>query len=106
MSIKNKFKTLFGKLKKSDKNVSERKRKTDSEISAGDVTREEVYPKPRHNSSPSCAPKKSCRPGTDCGAEKSKKSGCSKPASKRTRPTNAGYEMIDPDNNTCDTGKS
>ncbi len=62
--------------------------RSDSELAAEEVIEEEVFPAPVKRK---------------CGA---KRTACKKPASKRTRPTNNNYQMIDPDNDTCDTGKS
>lgn len=93
MSIKEKIRSAFKKAadKTTDtaKRIS-RKNKSDSELAADEIIHEEVFPEKR------CCKK--------CSS--AHKSGTKKPASKRTRPTNDNYEMIDPDGNTCDTGKS
>lgn len=52
------------------------KQNSSAELSSDEVTKEEVFPRP--------AAKKT----------------------KRSRPTNSHYQMIDPDDNTVDTGKS
>lgn len=87
MSIKDKIKNVFGRKNK----------RRDSELGAEEVVHEEVFPK-------KTAEKRNC----GCGCVKSDKtrSTAKKPASKRTRPTNNDYQMIDPDNDTCDTSKS
>ena len=94
MSIKEKIRSAFKKAadKTADtaKRVS-RKSKNDSELAADEVIHEEVFPKKRACKKSSAFAHKTC---------------AKKPASKRTRPTNNNYEMIDPDDNTCDTGKS
>lgn len=80
MDIKQKIKSAWNKLtsKKSDKaNV-------DSELAADEVIEEEIFPRPA---------KRKCAKNT-------------KPASKRTRPTNDNYQMIDPSNDTVDGSKS
>ena len=61
------------------------KNNKDAELGADEVLHEEVFPK------------KAKKPA----AVKSKK-----PASKRTRPTNNNYTMINPDDDGPDTGKS
>ena len=86
MNIKQKFKSvkdkLFGGKHKSTHAKSRRKR-TDSELGADEVVKKEVYP------------------------SKKKTDKCTqKPLSKRTRPTNPNYRMIDPDDNSVDSGKS
>ena len=86
MSIKDKIKSLLNDITKSKSNGKSRKSKADSELSADEVAREQVYPKK-----------------TVCNK---KARGTKKPASKRTRPTNHNYEMIDTDDNTCDSSKS
>ena len=69
----------------------------DSELGADEVVKKEVFPKTAKAQAKTTACKKST---TD-------KNGCTrKPPSKRTRPTNNDYQMIDPDNDTADAGKS
>lgn len=99
MSIKERIKAVIGKRRESAK----RKAQTDSELGAEEVVEKEVFPdKPvkRCGKAPSDA-KRACAKHTapsDCA--------CKKPASKRTRPTNTEYKMIDPSDGTCDTSKS
>lgn len=89
MSIKDKIKSAWNNVTKHKVEISvKRKNKADSELSADEVAHEEIFPKK-----------------TVCN-KKQPSDSAKKPASKRTRPTNNNYEMIDPDNNTCDTGKS
>lgn len=98
MSVKQKFKSAWNKLTGKFKNKSgcndcgckhngcghDGCGCTDSELGADEVVRKEVFPKP-----------------------KADRRGCTrKPASKRTRPTNDNYEMIDPGNDTADSSKS
>lgn len=99
MSIKQKIRSAWNKVtgKQDGDSAAEERRgcnsdgcNIDSELAAEEVIREEVFPAEKPSR------KKTC-----------KKCGCArKPASKRTRPTNNNYEMIDPTDNTCDTGKS
>ncbi len=91
MSIKEKFGRLWGKLRK--KNNRPTPKSADSELSAEEVVEEEIFPEGKRTVK---------RTKKNCGCA----TGSSKPASKRTRPANPDYEMIDPDCNTCDTGKS
>ncbi len=79
---------------------------TDCEISAGDVAREEVFPKKKHFGSPSEPADRACAPCRECGINVGamQKTDCGK--KDRSRPTNPGYEMIDPDDGTADAGKS
>ncbi|MCH5166103.1 MAG: hypothetical protein J1G01_06850 [Clostridiales bacterium] len=97
MSIKQRIKSVWNKFTgKHDDGVKAHARKktnrntpsSDSELAAEEVIEKEVYP-----------PKKSKACAT-------KNYGTKKPASKRTRPTNYNYEMIDDSDNTCDSGKS
>lgn len=100
MSIKERIKAVIGKRRESAK----RKAQTDSELGAEEVVEKEVFPdKPvkRCGKAPSDA-KRACAKHaapSDCVCSK-------KPASKRTRPTNTEYKMIDPSDDTCDTSKS
>lgn len=84
MSIKEKIKSVWNK-------VTSRRGKADSELAAEEVIQEEVFPK-------KAGRKASCS-GKTCNSAK-------KPPSKRTRPTNGNYQMIDPNNETADSGKS
>lgn len=69
----------------------------DSELGADEVVKKEVFPKTAKATAKKPTAKK---PAFD-------KNGCTrKPPSKRTRPTNNDYQMIDPDNDTADAGKS
>lgn len=85
MNIKQKFKSVKQKLfgNKHKAHATKRRKATDSELGADEVVKKEVYP------------------------SKKKKDACvKKPLSKRTRPTNPDYRMIDPDDNSVDSGKS
>lgn len=84
MSIKEKIKSVWNK-------VTSRRDKADSELAAEEVIQEEVFPKK--------TVRKSACGGKTCNSAK-------KPPSKRTRPTNGNYRMIDPSNETADSGKS
>ena len=93
MSIKEKISSAFKKAADKTADTAKRlsrKSKTDSELAADEVIHEEVFPK-----------KRACKKGASAH-----KACAKKPASKRTRPTNNNYEMIDPDDNTCDSSKS
>lgn len=90
MKLKEKVKSAWAKIANKHK---------DSELAAEEVIHEEVFPSEPHGSKKrACANKK-------CGCKQSAKQ-CSKPQSKRSRPTNGNYRMIDRDDNTCDHGKS
>lgn len=122
MSIKQKFKELWGKLrrKNSEPEISGRN-KTDAELSAEEVLVEEIYPEGRVT----VARRKQIRDN----AETAKKSNgrrtrthidnggsvdkiCGKAdvvppyRAGRSRPTNPEYEMIDPSGDSADTSKS
>lgn len=67
-----------------------------SELGADEVVKKEVFPKSAKATAKTTAKK--------CAVDKN---GCTRKApSKRTRPTNNDYQMIDPDNDTADAGKS
>ncbi|MDE6029133.1 MAG: hypothetical protein K2F90_02285 [Clostridiales bacterium] len=66
----------------------------DSELGADEVVKKEVFPKPAKAKAKTTAKKSTTK--TD---------GASKPLSKRTRPTNPDYRMINPDGG-VDAGKS
>lgn len=83
MSIKSKIKSAWDKIAH---RPSRTKNVTDSELGADEVVQEEVFPKKRTQARKKCTSKK--------------------PPSKRTRPTNNDYQMIDPDCDTCDSSKS
>ncbi len=70
--------------------------KRDAELGADEVLREEVFP----------AKSKACGKNCRCGSDKAQSASSKKNTQNRTRPTNANYRMIDPSNDTCDTGKS
>lgn len=103
MKIKEKIKAVLGKRRDA---AQKRRARTDSELGAEEVIEKEVFPdKPaKKRAAPAtkraCA--KRCTP-SDCTC---KRNAAQKPASKRTRPTNPGYEMIDPSDDTCDANKS
>lgn len=113
MSIKDKIKSIIGKHKTA---LTRRKNKVDSELGAEEVLREEVFPKKSKNSSAKKSPSKPAAKSAaksangkscNCAAKTTAKSNAAKkPASKRTRPTNVGYEMIDPSGDTFDANKS
>lgn len=90
MNIKQKIKNAWQRI--TGKNPS---KSADSELGADEVVRKEVFPK----TTAKAQTKKST-------AVLSKKSCTHKPASKRTRPTNNNYQMIDPSDDTFDAGKS
>lgn len=77
MDIKNKIKSAWNKFTSKHKDVN-------SELGADEVVEEEIFPRPA---------KRKCTKNA-------------KPASKRTRPTNDNYQMIDPSNDTVDGSKS
>lgn len=100
MSIKQKIKSVWNKVKSKTDGKKQNSGsdcdgdscKINSELAADEVIQEEIFPAERRVAKKSCA---------------SKRCGCAhKPASKRTRPTNDNYQMIDPDNDTCDSSKS
>lgn len=82
MNIKSKIKSAWDKLTRK----GHAKKVTDSELGADEVIQEEVFPKKTAQKRKTCTSKK--------------------PPSKRTRPTNGNYQMIDPDGDTCDSSKS
>ncbi|MDE6618012.1 MAG: hypothetical protein K2K13_03180 [Clostridiales bacterium] len=87
MDIKSKIKSAWKRLTG---------KSSDSELGADEVVKKEVFPKTAKAKAKTVAKKSA----TD-------KKGCTrKPPSKRTRPTNNDYQMIDPDNDTADAGKS
>lgn len=102
MSIKERIKAVIGKRRET---AAKRKARTDSELGAEEVVQKEVFPD---------------KPAKKCGANTTKracakrnapsacagKSAAQKPASKRTRPTNPDYKMIDTSDDTCDANKS
>lgn len=108
MSIKQKIKSVWDKVARKHDDCGDgcgcgcngKKRKRgcdDAELGAEQVIEKEIYPdKPV---------KKACGNGAR-NTKACKSSGTRKPPSKRTRPTTDNYEMIDKDDNTCDSGKS
>ena len=91
MNIKQKIKSAWNRITGKRLNKS-----ADSELGADEVVRKEVFPK--------TAAKAKAQKTTKTT---SSKSACThKPASKRTRPTNGNYQMIDPTDDTFDAGKS
>ena len=82
MNIRAKIKSAWNKVTGKS---ARSKNMTDSELGADEVVQEEVFPKK---------------------VQTRKKCTNKKPPSKRTRPTNNDYQMIDPENDTCDCGKS
>ncbi|MCX4312528.1 MAG: hypothetical protein OSJ83_01525 [Clostridia bacterium] len=91
MSIKDKIKSAIRKTKTAAEKHLRRGAK--SELAAEEVIEKEVFPRDTKNNG-SC--KKKARTANSA----------QKPASKRSRPTNTDYQMIDPDDNTCDTSQS
>ena len=77
MSIKGKIKSAWKRL------TGSKAKQADNELGADEVVKKEVFPK-----------------------STAKKSNCKKPASKRTRPTNNDYQMVDPSGDTFDAGQS
>lgn len=91
MNIKQKIKSAWNRITGKNLNKS-----TDSELGADEVVKKEIFPK----TAVTTKSKKN-------NSAVSKKSPCThKPASKRTRPTNNNYQMIDPSDDTFDAGKS
>ena len=108
MSLKEKFKNLKNKLFKKSKKTDEKtekdekpvKQSTDSELSAEEVIKKETFPDGVDKS------KNPSELNRHYRSDKSKACACKKPASKRTRPTNGNYKMIDPNGDSADTSKS
>lgn len=95
MNIKQKIKSAWQRITGKNLNKS-----TDSELGADEVVKKEVFPKSKAKTDTKASAKKCC-------SHSSAKSSCThKPASKRTRPTNDNYQMIDPSDDTFDAGKS
>lgn len=84
MNIRSKISSAWNKLTR--KAARNNKKATDSELGADEVVQEEVFPKKTSQKRKICTSKK--------------------PPSKRARPTNDNYQMIDPDGDTCDSSKS
>ena len=88
MNIKNKIKSTWARI------TGKRAKQSDSELGAEEVVKKEVFPK-------------SAKTKTAEKKVTTNKNGCTKKRpSERTRPKNSDYQMIDPDCDTCDTGKS
>ena len=107
MNIRKKFKDMWKKLSGGKKNNAKaRKAMTDSELSVEEVVHEEIFPEGKRTVRRKLDTHSCAQNGTNC--RKGTKSGTvdKKPPSKRTRPTNNNYRMIDPDDDTVDTGKS
>ena len=108
MDIKKKFKDMWRKVKgeKTAKKTAPRRAAVDAEISVEEVTLEEIFPSRKQKTTNRPAAVKpaskraSAKPATTASAA------AKKPLSKRTRPTNPDYKMIDPTGNSCDTSKS
>lgn len=108
MDIKKKFKDMWRKVKgeKTAKKTAPRRAAVDAEISVEEVTREEIFPSGKQKTTNRSA---AAKPATKRAAAKSAttaSAAAKKPLSKRTRPTNPDYKMIDPTGNSCDTSKS
>ncbi len=121
MSIKQKFKNMWNKLRRKTDTADDIVRdKTDSELSAEEVVEEEIFPagkmtvKRRAEIAADTAvtnKNSGCCGKAQTGNTKKTDKVCAKanvvPAHvKRTRPTNPSYQMIDPDDDTIDAGKS
>lgn len=115
MGLKDKFKNLKtklgGKLKKKDGKPTAKSGATDSELSAEQVIKKEVFPSGKSKAKSPAELNSHLRSGSQTKCKNCASSGkctdaAKKPASKRTRPTNPEYEMIDPDNGSIDTSKS
>lgn len=119
MSLKDKFKDLKTKIgdklkkkgDKSDKKQSAKSGSTDSELSAEQVVKKEIFPSGKSKTKSPAELNSHLRSGSQtkcksCACEGKCTDAAKKPASKRTRPTNPEYEMIDADHNSCDTSKS
>ncbi len=77
--------------------------RADGELAVDEVVREEIFPDGKRKTKSPEQLNKHYR----SDVVKNKCDKCAvKPASKRTRPTNPDYEMIDTDHNSCDTSKS
>ncbi len=110
MNIRKKFKDMWKKLSGGRKSGKPREAMTDSELSAEEVAEEEIFPEGKRPVRRDLNSHYRAQTGSEKISEKSrccKSCGSGKkPMSKRTRPTNDNYQMIDPDDNTIDTGKS
>ncbi len=123
MSIKQKIKSLWGKLRRKnteDENPS--RDPADAELSAEEVIVEEIYPqgkvsvpsrRNRLRNDAATTNKSSGRQSRARGDNSGKidricgKADVEPPyRAHRSRPTNDGYEMIDPSNDSADTSKS
>lgn len=103
MKIKEKIKAVLGKRRDA---AQKRRARTDSELGAEEVVEKETFPDKPVKKRAAPATKRACakrRASSDCTC---KRNAAQKPASKRTRPTNPEYEMIDPSDDTCDANKS
>ncbi len=133
MGVRQNIKNLWNKIRKNGKKTVEEfkenldkieKDRTDAEISAEEVAENEIYPSGKRsrpakelerNADAVC---RSCGNGqavkkrgkydkTGTGpVDRLETNAAKKPASKRTRPTNQSYRMIDPDDNSVDANKS
>ncbi|MCH5161612.1 MAG: hypothetical protein J1G04_06235 [Clostridiales bacterium] len=112
--IKDTWKKLTGKDGKdvkSDKESKENKKlaekQKDSELAVEEVVEQEIFPegkrpvKRKVNSHYRSDAKEKAQAKKDCECASDQK-----PPSKRTRPTNRNYKMIDPDDDSADAGKS
>lgn len=105
MKLKDKVKAAWANIRNKTKSND-----ADAELAADEVLREEIFPEKTRAARRSCGCKQD-----GCGTDK-KLSGdktadpCKKPCgcktSKRSRPTNGDYRMIDRDDNTCDSSQS
>lgn len=109
MDIKKKFKDMWRKVKgeKTAKKTAPRRAAVDAEISVEEVTREEIFPSGKQKTTNrSAAAKPAPKRAAAKSATTASATTAKKPLSKRTRPTNPDYKMIDPTGNSCDTSKS
>ncbi len=110
MNIRKKFKDMWKKLSGGKKSGNKREALTDSELSTEEVAEVEIFPEGKRPVRRNLNSHYRVGCGDDKVPEKSRSCKCcdagKKPPSKRTRPTNNNYQMIDPDDNTIDTGKS
>lgn len=108
MDIKKKFKDMWRKVKgeKTAKKTAPRRAAVDAEISVEEVTREEIFTSGRQKTTNRPAATKPAPKRAAAKSATTASAAAKKPLSKRTRPTNPDYKMIDPTGNSCDTSKS
>lgn len=118
MSIKDKIKSAWEKAraKKHPSQDKASQSNNNSELAADEVIEHEIFPDKRANARRSAVKAAPKIPSNTAELAKdnlvkskrasAKNNAANKPASERSRPTNPGYTMIDPDGETCDAGKS